>query len=253
MVLYEAIKVKNILIENKGMNILRIGVIGPTEKEIMAFISKISEKKQIEHARLRFYSGIYEGIEVVSVVCGVCKVNASIATQLLIDKFEVTHIVLIGVAGALSSQLEIGDIVISSEVAYHDVASGVLTEYHPWMENIYFKPDSKLLELCKDVANSLLITSKCYTGRIITGETFITHNEREHLIQQFNPLCVDMESASVAHTCYVNNIPFIVIRSMSDNADKNGSEEFKINVEMVAQNSITVVEGLIKKLSLYLR
>jgi adenosylhomocysteine nucleosidase len=232
------------------MNVLRIGVIGPTEKEIMPFINKISEKKLTQHAMLKFYSGIFEGVEVVSVVCGVCKVNSSIATQLLIDKFEVTHIILTGVAGALGKELEIGDIIISSEVAYHDVASGILTEYHPWMKDIYFRPDRKLLELCEDVAKSSLITSKCYTGRIITGEAFITHNEREKLIQQFSPLCVDMESASVAHTCYVNNIPFIVIRSMSDNADENGSEKFKNNLEMAAQNSLMLVEGLIKKLRL---
>ncbi|GFP76270.1 5'-methylthioadenosine/adenosylhomocysteine nucleosidase [Clostridium fungisolvens] len=231
---------------------LRIGVIGPSEKEIAEFINKITEKKQIEHAMLKFYSGIYGEIEVVSVVCGVCKVNASIATQVLIDKFDVTHIILIGVAGALSSQLEVGDIVISSEVAYHDVASGILTEYHPWMEDIYFKADGKLIELSMEAASSLVATSKFYTGRIITGETFITHKEREYLVQQFNPLCVDMESASVAHTCYVNRIPFVVIRSMSDNADEKSSEQFKINAETAAQNSIKVVEGLIIKLSLSL-
>lgn len=231
---------------------MRLGVIGPSEKEIISFINKISNKKQTEHAMLKFYSGIYEGIEVVSVVCGVCKVNASIATQLLIDKFEVTHIVLTGVAGALNNDLQIGDIVISSEVAYHDVENGILTKYHPWIEEAYFRPDSKLLELCEGVTKSLLVTSKCHTGRIITGESFITHNERENLIQKFNPLCVDMESAGVAHTCYVNSIPFIVIRSISDKADENGSEKFKINIETVAQNSITLVEGLIKKLSLCL-
>lgn len=71
----------------------------------------------------------------------------------------------------------------------------------------------------------------------------------EILIQNFDPLCVDIESASVAHTCYVNNIPFIVIRSMSDGADENGLETFEINIEMVAQSSIKLVEELIKKLS----
>jgi adenosylhomocysteine nucleosidase len=107
-------------------------------------------------------------------------------------------------------------------------------------------------KLTEHAAKSLLITSKCYTGRIITGEAFITNHEREKLIQQFSPLCVDMESASVAHTCYVNNIPFIVIRSMSDSADENGSEKFKINLERAALNSLTLVEELIKKLRLSL-
>ena len=230
---------------------MRIGVIGPTEGEIMPFIGEISNKKLSEQAMLKFYSGIYEGVEVVSVFCGVCKVNAAIATQLLIDKFEVTHIVLTGVAGALNKQLEIGDIVISSEVAYHDVAHGILTEYHPWMKDIYFRPDTELLKLCGNVADSLSITSKCYMGRIITGETFITNNEKERLIENFNPLCVDMESASVAHTCYVNNIPFIVIRSMSDDADENASDTFDSNIEMAALNSIKLVEGLIKKIGIF--
>lgn len=226
---------------------MRIGVLGPTEREIMPFISKISNKKLSEHAMLKFYSGIYEGVEVVSVFSGVCKVNAAIATQILISKFKVTHIVLTGVAGALNRELEIGDVVISSEVAYHDVANGILTEYHPWMKDIYFRPDVELLKLCENISKYLSITSKCYIGRIITGEAFVTHNERESLIENFNPLCVDMESASVAHTCYVNNIPFIVIRSMSDNADENGSDTFESNIEMAALNSIKLVEELIKK------
>ena len=82
---------------------MKIGVIGPTEREIVPFISKISNKKLSEHAMLKFYSGLYEGVEVISVFCGVCKVNAAIATQILISKFEVTHIILTGVAGALNS------------------------------------------------------------------------------------------------------------------------------------------------------
>jgi adenosylhomocysteine nucleosidase len=227
---------------------MRIGIVGPSEKEVLPFIMKISNKNISDYAMLKFYSGVYEGVEVVSVFCGVCKVNAAIATQILISKFEVTHIVLTGVAGGLCGQLDIGDIVISSEVAYHDVAPGILTEYHPWMEDIYFRPDVEMLKLCENISKSLSISNKCHIGRIITGEAFITLSEREQLIENFNPLCVDMESASVAHTCYVNNIPFIVIRSISDNADKKGSETFKSNVERVALNAITLVEALIKSL-----
>lgn len=231
----------------KGKIVLRIGVIGPSEREIMPFISKISNKKQTDYAMLKFYSGVYEGVEIVAVYSGVCKVNAAIATQLLISKFEVSHIILTGVAGALSKELEIGDIVISNEVAYHDVASGILTKYHPWMKDIYFRADSKLLILCEEITKCLRINGRCYTGRIVTGEAFITHRERDNLIEKFDPLCVDMESASVAHTCYVNSIPFIVIRAISDNADEEGSRKFENNIEMAAINSLILVEELIKK------
>lgn len=231
-----------------GMILVKIGVIGPTEKEIMPFIDKIQNRKLVEHAMLKFYTGVYEGAEVVAVLCGVCKVNAAIATQILISKFEVTHIILTGVAGALNSQLEIGDTVISSEVAYHDVAHSILTKYHPYMEDIYIKSNEEMVNLCKKVANSIFDKDKWHIGRIVTGETFITHNEREFIIENFNPLCVDMESASVAHTCYVNKVPFMVIRSITDKADENGSDSFKSNVEMVALNSIKLVEGFIKNI-----
>lgn len=147
---------------------MKIGIIGPAEGEIMPFIDKIENKKKIEHAMLKFYSGVYEGINVVSVFSGVCKVNAAIATQILISKFGVTHIILTGVAGGLNKKLNFGDIVISNEVAYHDVASGILTEYHPWMKDIYFRPDSKLLKLCEEAANSLQINDKCITGSLIS-------------------------------------------------------------------------------------
>lgn len=228
---------------------MKIGIIGPCEMEIMPFINKISNKKVNNHAMLKFYSGTYNGIDVVSLFCGVCKVNAAIATQIMIDKFEVTHIILTGVAGALSKDLQIFDTVIASEVAYHDVAHGILTEYHPWIEDIYFKCDTVLLNTCKNIINTLENKNKYHIGRIITGEAFITHKEREHLIKNFNPLCVDMESASVAHVCYVNNIPFLVIRSVSDNADETGSENFENNGEIAALNSIKIVENLIIKLS----
>lgn len=229
---------------------MRIGVIGPSEREIMPFINKIEDRKIKEHAMLKFYLGTYKGVEIVAVFCGVCKVNAAIATQLLIEKFKTTHIILTGVAGALNNKLQVGDIVISSEVGYHDVATGILTKYHPRMKDIYFRADEMLLKLSENVAKSLLFKGKWYVGRIITGETFITHNEREYLIEKFNPLCVDMESGSVAHTCYVNNIPFVFIRSMSDSADENGSKSFENNVETASLNAINLVEGIIEKLSL---
>lgn len=133
----------------KEDKIMRIGVIGPSENEIMPFIGTLSNKKLYDHAMLKFFSGVYEGVEVVSVFCGVCKVNAAICAQILIDKFDVSHIIVTGVAGGMDKSLKIGDTVIATEIAYHDVADGILTEYHPWMESIYFKSDDLLIDSCK--------------------------------------------------------------------------------------------------------
>lgn len=226
---------------------MKIGIIGPSEEEIMPFVGKIEDISQHKYAMLNYYTGRFDGTEVVAVFSGVCKVNAAIATQVMIDKFDVTHIILTGVAGALRDDLHIGDIVIGSEIAYHDMACEILTEYHPWMEDIYFKADREMIEKCIEISKTSVKQHKCYTGRIITGEAFITEKERNKLIAAFSPLCVDMESASVAHTCFVNNIPFVVIRSMSDTAGEDGLKTFENNVESVSLNSLQMVEELIKR------
>jgi adenosylhomocysteine nucleosidase len=228
---------------------MRIGIIGPTENEINPYINKIEDKRTIRHAMIDFHLGRYKNSEVVAAFSGVCKVNAAIAAQIMIDRFDVTILILTGVAGALSDSLEVGHIVIGSEIAYHDVAKEILTEYHPWMQDIYFKSDNNLIEQAIDISKSLGLKNRCHVGRIITGEKFITENERYNLIERYEPLCVDMESASVAHVCYANNIPFIVIRSMSDFANEDASESFESNMEAAALNALLMVEELVKRLA----
>lgn len=225
---------------------MRIGIIGPSENEIMPFVSKIESPETFRHAMIDFHTGKYSNINVVAAFSGVCKVNAAIAAQILIDKFDVTHVILTGVAGALNEKLQIGDIIIGKEVAYHDVAKEILTEYHPWMENIYFRSDSNMLQDVMGVSKTIKLRNPCSIGRIISGEAFITENERHKLIELFEPSCVDMESASVAHVCYANAIPFLVIRGMSDFANENGSETFEDNMEAVALDCLFLVESLLK-------
>ncbi len=221
---------------------MKIGIIGPTENEIMPFIEEISNKKVENVAMLTFYSGIY----VVALYCGVCKVNAAIATQILIDKFNVTHIIVTGVAGGIDNILNIGDTVISTEIAYHDVDKGILTEYHPWMESIYFKADSKLVELCRSMIDKNTFTQKILFGRIVTGEAFISDNGRTEIISKYHPLCVDMETASIAHVCYVNNVPFIAIRSITDTEEECGIEAFENNCVSASNNSINMVKKILE-------
>lgn len=222
-----------------------LGIIGPSEDEIMPFIDKIENRKIESIAMLKFYSGKFNNIDVVALYCGVCKVNAAIATQILIDKFNVTHIIVTGVAGGIDNRLNIGDTVISTEVSYHDVDKGILTEYHPWLESIYLKSDNKLLELCKEVSEENVYQQKIYFGRIVTGEAFIAESGRKEIIEKYNPLCVDMETASVAHVCYVNNIPFIAIRSITDTENEVGIENFEANCVLVARNSINILKDIL--------
>lgn len=227
---------------------MKIGIIGPSEDEIMPFINELSTEKLEEHAMLKFYIGKYENRDIVALHCSVCKVNAAIAAQILIDKFQVTHIIVTGVAGAIDKNLNIGDTVISTEVAYHDVAEEILTEYHPWMKSIYFESDKKLLSLCRTIVNENAFSQNILFGKIVTGEIFIDNKGRSEIISKLNPLCVDMETASIAHVCYVNKIPFISIRSITDTEDERGVEVFEYNCLMAAKKSIDFVKKLLLRI-----
>lgn len=224
---------------------MRVGIIGPSEDEIIPFIEKMENKKVESIAMLKFYSGKFNNIDIVALYCGVCKVNAAIATQILIDKFNVTNVIVTGVAGGIDNRLSIGDTVISTEVAYHDVDDKILTEYHPWMDSIYFKCDSNFLTLSRKVLVENTFPQKIYFGKIVTGEAFISENGRKEIIEKYNPLCVDMETASIAHVCYANNIPFIAIRSITDTESECGIENFENNCESVVKNSINILEKVL--------
>jgi len=164
-------------------------------------------------------------------------------------KCNVTHIIVTGVAGAIDNELKIGDTVISTEIAYHDVDEGILTEYHPWMESIYFKPDSELLELCREMISKNVFTQKVFFGKIVTGEAFISDSGRAEIISKYHPLCVDMETASIAHVCYANKIPFIAIRSITDTEDECGKEAFQSNCVTAADKSIEIVKRILESLN----
>jgi len=216
-----------------------IGIIGATENEITPFTSSMSNIRTEKHAMLSFHKGKYLDIPIIALYCGVCKVNAAIAAQILIDKYQVTQIIVIGVAGAINEELHILDTVISSEIAYHDVADEILTQYHPWMKSIYFAADRDMLNAISEAnagERSVVI------GRIVTGEAFIDQNGRKEIIEKYNPLCVDMETASIAHVCYANSIPFVAIRSISDTPHESGNGAFEKYGEAAAEKSIDILK-----------
>lgn len=208
---------------------MRVGIICAGDKELAPFLTLTEWCKQSEKAMLRFYEGRIFGIDVIALFSGVCKVNAAIAAQILIDSYGAEVIINAGTAGGINPELMVFDSVISTEVAYHDVAPDILTEFHPCLDSAYFRADQNLLELTQTAVAKLDIKDKVYWGRMVTGERFITDEGREEIIERFDPLTVDMESGSIAHVCYVNNIPFIAIRSVTDTAAHSGLAHFEEN------------------------
>ena len=227
---------------------MRVGIICAGDREVAPFLPIICECKTTEKAMLRFYEGTISDVKVVVLFSGVCKVNAAIATQILVDTYHVDAIINAGVAGGMNEELEIFDTVISTEVAYHDVAPNILTEFHPWLENVFFKADQGVLSLAKKAVDKLEQNYKVFWGRMVTGEAFIADEGRQKINEQFEPLTVDMETASIAHVCYVNNIPFISIRCITDTATHSGTGHFEENCEKAAGIAKDITVALLTEL-----
>lgn len=145
-----------------------------SRKRIATIFGCFRKKVTSRNARITFYEGTIENIKVITLFCGVCKVNAAIATQILVDKYNVDIIIISGTAGGLDNRLEIGDTVISTEIAYYDVADGILTEYHPWMPDIYFRSDKNLISLCENMITICKLPQSVYFGRIVTEKHLLT-------------------------------------------------------------------------------
>ena len=208
---------------------MKVGIVCAGDEELAPFLPVIENCKVVERAKLKFYEGRIHGVEAVVLFSGVCKVNAAIASQILIDIFGVGMIINSGTAGGMNTELMIFDTVISTEVCYHDVAQDILTEFHPWMKSVFFEADRRLVELSKTADGKIKPAGRVFWGRMVTGESFITEEGRQKINEEFAPLTVDMETASIAHVCYANEIPFISIRCVTDTAMHSGIDNFEEN------------------------
>lgn len=227
---------------------MRVGIICAGDREAAPFFPLVDNCEISEKAMLKFYSGKISNVEVVVLFSGVCKVNAAIATQILIDTYHADMIINSGTAGGIDSQLNIFDTVISTEVVYHDVAPHILTEFHPWLESVFFKADQRLLDLARKTVAKMGTEKKIYFGCMATGEAFIADEGRKKIVECFAPMTVDMESASIAHVCYVNEIPFISIRCITDDAKHSGTGFFEINCDKASEIAKEITVALLAEL-----
>lgn len=229
---------------------MAIGIIGALDEEIEEYKNLVKEIKEEEIAGIKFYLGKIEDIEVVIAKCGVGKVNAALCTQIMIDRKLVDKIIFTGVAGAINPILEIGDIVISTDSVQHDMDGeklGFEKGQIPYTDLKFFKASESLIELAKKSCDDLKL--KNITGRILTGDQFITNAlHSEQIKTLFLGDCVDMESAAVAHVCVKNKIEHLIIRAISDKADHKAEVNFKEFVKSSAKNSSQVVLGILKSL-----
>jgi len=221
---------------------MKIGIICASDRELAPFGDMVRHRWSTRKAMLTVCEGKICSAAVAVLYSGVCKVNAAIATQILIDTYGCDVIINCGTAGGLSPELKVLDTVVVTEAVYHDVDAETMTEFHPWLNEAVFKTDEGLLRVAGAVAKK---RQNVYFGRTATGEQFVKGQLRDSIIERLAPLCVDMESAAIAHVCYVNGIPFIAVRTLTDNADGSASGDFKRNCDIAARRSAEFVADMI--------
>lgn len=223
------------------------------EEEIASLKEMMTDAKETAHGSLHFIEGRLNGLNVVLVRSGVGKVNAALCAQQLVDLFEVSAIINTGIAGSLNADINIGDIVLSTDALEHDmdaVAFGYPLGVIPQMDCSVFVADGALRDLAKEVCKTVNPDISVFEGRVVTGDQFIADRaKKEWLISHFSPLCTEMEGAAIAHAAYNNRIPFLIVRAISDKADDSASEDYPSFEAKAIRHSVRLVSELCARLA----
>ena len=227
-----------------------IGIIGAMEEEVAELKKDMQIDETIEQAGMVFCKGSLGGKDVVIVRSGIGKVNAGICAQILVDRFGVDTLINTGIAGSLDAQIDIGDMVISTDALHHDMDATIFGDpagQIPRMDTLSFPADEKLVKkavAANEKANPDIHT---FTGRVVSGDQFVASDEvKEKIRSNFGGLCTEMEGAAIAHVASLNNIPFLVIRAISDKADGGAHMDYPTFEKKAAANSILLLNEIIK-------
>lgn len=251
---------------------MKIGIIGAMDEELVTIRQLINNTEQLQKGNRIFWRGEASAHEIYLTRCDPGKVNAVIATQQLIDYFSPNVIFNMGSSGAGAPELEVGDLVIATEAIQHDfdltawglqpgeLIFDVFTaendgQLHFRSQQV-FSTHPKLSQMAFEIAQNVKLTElegyspKVYTGRIISGDQFINQREKaEELWNTYHNLCTDMEAAAIAHTCSINNVPFLCIRAISDKADHSANISFTGFLVAATANYGKIFDLLIKQLN----
>lgn len=231
----------------------KVGIIGAMEVEVAGLKDAMKQRREIKKAGMEFCEGILNGQAAVVVRSGIGKVNAAVCTQILADDFQVDVVINTGIAGSLNADINIGDIVLSTDVLHHDMDAvnfGYAPGQIPQMDVFSFRANEKLAQLAEEVCHSVNPEICVFHGRVVSGDQFVADRAvKERITELFHGFCTEMEGAAIAQTSYLNDIPFLVIRAISDKADDSASEDYPTFERKAAEHCIRLVEGLMEKLT----
>lgn len=222
-----------------------IGILGAMEEEISVILSEMSDISVDNYKGLIFYKGNLLSKEVVLVKAGIGMVNSSISTTLLIEKYKADKIIFSGVAGGLSKDLKVLDIVIGDsfvEYGFDVTAFGYKKGQRAGTKERDIRASEEMIEITKH------IDTKVHYGRIASSDVFVdSFEEKLRIKNEFEASAVDMESAAVAHVCELFNIPYLIIRSISDTLGDDSELEYKEFVNIASNQSKNYLLEIIKR------
>lgn len=211
---------------------MKIGIIGAMDVEVRTLKEKLAHRTSRTIAAMEFCEGTLGGTPVVVVQSGIGKVNAGCCVQILTDRFSVTHIINTGVAGSLNNNMNVGDIVVSTAARYHDVDATIFGYQKgevPQMHMPSFSADPSLRRMAVAAVAAAAPEVRVFEGEVLSGDQFIsTHSKKEELMKDFGPdaFCAEMEGTAIAQVSYLNHLPFVIIRAISDKADESVQESY---------------------------
>jgi len=244
----------------------RIAILGAMPEEIQLLESQLKHVRTKNIMGFQFKTGKLNGKKVILTETGIGKVNAAVVTTLIIKEFRPQSVIFTGIAGAISENLNQGDIVIGNRLTYHDYGrltnEGLSTNatrnpITKQLNPVYFSSDSLLVTKAIDASKEitlLKISSESpqptvSVGTIVTGDTFVTSSTAvSHFQKNLQANATEMEGAAVAQVCYQQHIPFLVIRSISDKANEKASVDFMTFKKIASDNSATLVKEILKKI-----
>ena len=229
-----------------------IGIIGAMEVEVAILKEKMEDVRIIKKASMDFYEGILAGKKVVVVRSGIGKVNAGICAQILADVFSVDAIINTGIAGSLNKNINIGDIVLSTDVVQHDMDAtgfGYRKGQIPQMPVFFFNADDNFRRLAAEVCKEVNPDIQVFEGRIASGDQFVCDQDvKNRIVSEFSAYATEMEGAAIGQAAYLNEIPFLVVRAISDKADGSAQMDYSEFEKAAVDHSVRLTLNMLARI-----
>ena len=228
-----------------------IGIVVAMDEEREEILELMTNVQVKQIYNLRFLTGKINNRDCILIKSGVGKVNAARTTQIMIDNYDIEYVVNVGTAGAIDNDLNVTDVVIGEKIAQHDFDITAFGHEKGYITGVgkYVYSDERLINKCKKVMEDIDKDNSfnIKVGAIASGDVFCTDPKlASNIYEEFNASCVEMEGAAIGQICALDNVPFIVIRSISDSPNGNNNIDFDAYLDIASKRGANFLQELLK-------